>query len=1069
MLEDLEIFSRTDPRIYSQLREFFKKTLSYKKRYRYKSMQEVRIVLERIKEIAECQIYLKGDSPESYAPGIFVGREEEITWLEDVLATERSAILSGMGGIGKSVLARAYAKRNAEKYDKVIACDYKVAGSTGLKQLVWLIEETNVIRNNVKMIEEPGEDRDCVFEVKYQTLKRLCKVEQVLLIIDNFDVEEDSYAKQFLAIGWQVIFTSRCLLNSSFGKRREIGELEELEELFEAYYREENESKKFTETEKEEIRELLGAIGRHTITTELLAKELSMLEGTITIGQMTEKIRKGLEQSRRKVTYIKDNESKMLSVYAALHSVFNITEAQEYGLIDDVEREILRQMALLVMPVTEKEFMEMAGLDKKGDYAGSFVMLKRKGWLQENIRWKGITEEKIYALHPVVSDVLCHEFFFDMDNCGTLVETMLCDCEKMKRSFVFTNVKGKLMFVDNALKLALREEEGIKRFECGEDVLIRLYDVCGVLSGEEGEREKASRAFETEEILLKKRKKFFSLKRKELKLKENELKVDKMFWGTDEIDLNELENNKNINRYHVAQFKVGENYLQGYGEPTKKRIWASIWFREAAKQGNARAQVKVGNMHYCDNATLGIDPVKANEWFEKAAKQGDVYAQFVLGNAYCCARGVEKDYDKANEWFRMAAEQGDARAQLSLGVTYYFGRGVEIDCGIANEWFRISAKNGNAIAKFSLKRIKELEEFQICLKGDFSGNYKPEIFIGRKEELIWLEDVLETERSAVLSGMGGIGKSVLARAYAKKNADKYDKIITCDYKPAGSMGLKQLVWFIDDEYVVGNRKGKTENKDEIRISRISEELYREDELALGLEVKKKSLEQLCEREKVLLIIDDFCIKEDSYLQTFLSIGWKVIFTSRCVLNDSFGQAREVGELKSEEIEELFEFHYNGTSASKIITESEKEEITKLLSIVGGHTLTVELLGREMSRSKDMQFALGNVYRYPRGEEEINYEKANEWFRRSAKTDAKRALGDSYYFGLGVTVDYERAKEWYQKAAEQGDADAQYNLGIMYELGQGVGKNIDTAIYWYRKAARQKLTRAIERLKELRVD
>lgn len=63
------------------------------------------------------------------------------------------------------------------------------------------------------------------------------------------------------------------------------------------------------------------------------------------------------------------------------------------------------------------------------------------------------------------------------------------------------------------------------------------------------------------------------------------------------------------------------------------------------------------------------------------------------------------------------------------------------------------------------------------------------------------------------------------------------------------------------------------------------------------------------------------------------------------------------------------------------------------------------------------------------------------------------LGEMYRYGRGVAENAAEAVKWFRKAAKQGLADAQYNLGEAYEMGWGVTENeASTAKWWYRKAA-----------------
>jgi uncharacterized protein len=63
----------------------------------------------------------------------------------------------------------------------------------------------------------------------------------------------------------------------------------------------------------------------------------------------------------------------------------------------------------------------------------------------------------------------------------------------------------------------------------------------------------------------------------------------------------------------------------------------------------------------------------AAAWYRRAAEQGYAKAQLNLGQMYLRGRGVSKDYVEALNWIRKAADQGDARAEDALGFMYCKG------------------------------------------------------------------------------------------------------------------------------------------------------------------------------------------------------------------------------------------------------------------------------------------------------------------------------------------------------------------------------------------------------------
>lgn len=135
--------------------------------------------------------------------------------------------------------------------------------------------------------------------------------------------------------------------------------------------------------------------------------------------------------------------------------------------------------------------------------------------------------------------------------------------------------------------------------------------------------------------------------------------------------------------------------ITAYNDGDYKR--AAILFSEAAKQGLAVAQIKLGDCYY-EGKGVPKDDKEALNWHWKAAEQGSVEAQFNLGYCYYKGKGVPKDYAEAVNWYRKAAEQGHAEAQFKLGLNDYEVQ----DYKEAVNWWRKAAEQGHAQAQSKL-------------------------------------------------------------------------------------------------------------------------------------------------------------------------------------------------------------------------------------------------------------------------------------------------------------------------------------------------------------------------------
>lgn len=101
----------------------------------------------------------------------------------------------------------------------------------------------------------------------------------------------------------------------------------------------------------------------------------------------------------------------------------------------------------------------------------------------------------------------------------------------------------------------------------------------------------------------------------------------------------------------------------------------------------------------------------------------------------------------------------------------------------------------------------------------------------------------------------------------------------------------------------------------------------------------------------------------------------------------------------------------------------------------------------------VQYRIGKMFCYGRGTEQ-DYEKAFEWFQRSAKQKNKFAqfsLANLYYYGSGVEKDLSQAFLWYQRSSSQGQPYAAYSIAQMYRYGEYVTKDNDTAQRYYKQA------------------
>ena len=204
----------------------------------------------------------------------FLGREEELDELHAMLEENSKVFLYGIAGIGKSELAKAYAKQYKKYYTNILYVEY--AGD--LHQAVTDMDFTDDLP-------EDGEEER--FR-KYNRFLRSLK-DDTLLIIDNFNVTatQDSFLPVVLKYRCRILFTTRskfdghCIL-----QLKEIRDPASLFQLAAAFYSE-------AEVHQTLVEEIIEIVHRHTFAVELAAKLLE--NGILPPEHLLEKLREEKE------------------------------------------------------------------------------------------------------------------------------------------------------------------------------------------------------------------------------------------------------------------------------------------------------------------------------------------------------------------------------------------------------------------------------------------------------------------------------------------------------------------------------------------------------------------------------------------------------------------------------------------------------------------------------------------------------------------------------------------------------------------------------------------------------
>ena len=318
----------------------------------------------------------------------FLGRDRELEQLHELLIDQDKVFLHGIPGIGKSELAKMYAKRHSKEYTNILYVNY----SGDLKQDVTDMDFAD---------DRPDETEEARFRRHNRFLRSL--KEDTLLIVDNFNAvaAEDEFLDVVLRYRCRILFTTRSRYEHQ--TCLEITELsrEALLELMGVFY-EKAEKKR---TIMEEIIDLLHG---HTFAVELAARLLA--RGMLRSKTLVKKLRveKAAMDAEDQIGSTKDGKSRKATYYDHIHSLFAMYR------LSRGQQEILRGLTLTPADgMSAKRFglwLKLWNLNAVND-------LIEMGLIQPRNR-------REIRLHPMIREVAVEELKPSVRNCKKLLDSL---------------------------------------------------------------------------------------------------------------------------------------------------------------------------------------------------------------------------------------------------------------------------------------------------------------------------------------------------------------------------------------------------------------------------------------------------------------------------------------------------------------------------------------------------------------------------------------------------------------------------------------------------------------------
>ncbi len=311
----------------------------------------------------------------------FAGREALINQIIEQLTNQTSITLSGIGGIGKTEIAKAIIK----KIEKTPCKKH------GIYKIAWVYyDNQNIYYSITKSFRETRgiADFDQAWDKAYSIIQTLRN--SLLLVIDNVETLEDDNLLRIADLPCRLLITSRVESVSSIQTVTvDCLPMEECKELFLSHY-------KLQPAPQYTLEEIIELADRHTVTIELLAK----------IAQIEEF---SLQEFYQKLVYLGFNMSNERA--SAKHERLQKEEIliKQLSLLFSVQKLGSEETSLLVpvsvipsLPFSYQQAREW--FDQKD--RSILIKLSKSGWIRSNQK----NNHTCYSMHSVIASAVRFQY-----------------------------------------------------------------------------------------------------------------------------------------------------------------------------------------------------------------------------------------------------------------------------------------------------------------------------------------------------------------------------------------------------------------------------------------------------------------------------------------------------------------------------------------------------------------------------------------------------------------------------------------------------------------------------------
>jgi tetratricopeptide (TPR) repeat protein len=339
-----------------------------------------------------------------YVLANLVGRQTQLQAITNHLQDHHLLLLHGIGGIGKTTLAKAYISQNEESYDHIAFVE--MTGSITESMLIQLGDSSEI---GIQL------NPDLDFEAKFeQLISHLRHLPKLLLVLDNVNEAEGLRQRksQLASLHAHVLITGRAR-PLVFVQERCIQEIdaltpEEARQLFSSHY-----TSPLTDKQQVLIKQLLQDAFYHPKLVEVIAKA-AQANPFLSLEELAQLVGKK-DYEDEEINYPVEIDDQAKKIYRVLLDLFDPDPLGEEA------KTLHRYFAILpTIDIPVQDLAAMLGLESPEARQGLMSELNRLvygGWLEE-------VNNRYFSMHGLVQWVIRQKLVLTAENCRPLIEGM---------------------------------------------------------------------------------------------------------------------------------------------------------------------------------------------------------------------------------------------------------------------------------------------------------------------------------------------------------------------------------------------------------------------------------------------------------------------------------------------------------------------------------------------------------------------------------------------------------------------------------------------------------------------